>query len=84
LGNAVSGADSVYVLLHDYNGKTLLKRASGNAASVTFSASEISTLNSGNGMLQVAPWNYKSEDFSDKKYYFVNETCYTKMGIPIN
>ena len=84
LGSAVLDADSVYVVLHDYSNKTLLKRVAGNAASVTFTATELSAFTTGNGMVQVAPWNLKSEDFSSKKFYFINETCYTKMGIAIN
>lgn len=84
LGSSVSAADSVYVIVADYNNGYLLKRVGGSAANCTFSASDLSSLAAGQGMIQVVPWNYKKEDFGDKDYYFVNESAYTKMGITIN
>jgi hypothetical protein len=84
LGSAVTGADSVYVVLTDYNSHSILKRVVGNASECVFSASELSGFTAGQGMVQVCPWNYVSEDFSNKKMYFVNESAYTKQGITIN
>lgn len=84
LGSAVSYADSVYVIIADYNNGYLLKRVGGGAADVVFSAADLSKLASGQAMMQVCPWNFKDEDFNDRKFYFVNETVYTKMGITIN
>lgn len=84
LGDAISGADSVYVILTDYASHSLLKRVSGNASECAFSASELASFTAGQGMIQVCPWNYKPEDFNDKKYYFVIESAYTKQGITIN
>lgn len=84
LGAAVNNADSIYVIIADYNNGYILKRVGGNSASIVFTASDLSALASGQGMLQVCPWSYKEEDFNDRKFYFVNETVYTKIGITIN
>ncbi len=84
LGSMVSNADSVYVILTDYNNHSILKRLGGNASSCTFSAAELGGFTAGQGMVQVTPWNYKAEDFSSKKFYFVLESAYTKQGITIN
>jgi hypothetical protein len=84
LGSTVSNADSVYVIVSGGD-KYVLKRFAGNASQCTFSASDLSVIeNTTFGMIQVAPWNYKKEDFNSKPYYFVLETCYTKQGITIN
>jgi len=84
LGGSITGADSVYVLVTDYNGKQVLKRFGTEASQCSFSKSELSTLAAGQGMIQVVPWNYKAEDFADKKFYFVIESAYTRQGITIN
>ncbi len=84
LGSAVTGADSVYVVLTDYSNHTLIKRVGGSASECAFSASELASFTAGQGMIQVCPWNYKPEDFNSKKYYFVIESAYTKQGITIN
>lgn len=86
LGNAVSGADSVYVIVTgNSEGQYLLKRFGGAATQAVFSASELSGLTAGNtGLLQVVPWNYTPVEFSGKKVYFVNETAYSKIGVTIN
>ncbi len=84
LGSAVSNADSVYIVLADYNNHSLIKRVAGNAAQCVITAAEMASFTAGQGMLQVVPWSYKPEDFNDKKYYFVLEAAYTKQGITIN
>ena len=85
LGGSVSNADSVYVIVAGGNNQYVLKRMGGNASQCTFSASDLSVLsNTTTGMIQVAPWNYKKEDFNDKPYYFVLETVYSKIGVTIN
>ncbi len=84
LGSAVSNADSVYVTVSDYNNHYLLKRVAGNAAECVFSASDLSGFTAGDGMVQVCPWNYKSEDINSKKFYFIIESAFTKQGITIN
>lgn len=84
LGSAVSNADSVYIVVTDYDKHQIIKRLAGNASQCVVSSSELSGFTAGQGMLQVCPWNYKSEDFGDKKFYFVIESAYTKQGITIN
>jgi len=84
LGSAISNADSVYVTLTDYSNHQILKRVSGSAAECVFSASELSGFVAGQGMVQVCPWNYKAEDISSKRFYFIIESAYTKQGITIN
>ena len=84
LGSTITNADSVYVLVTDYNGKTVLRRMGGNASQCVFSGSDLSALSAGQGMIQVVPWNYKTEDYSDRKYYFIIESAYTRQGVTIN
>jgi hypothetical protein len=84
LGGTISNADSVYVIVSGGD-KYVLKHMAGNASQCTFSASDLSIIgNTPFGMIQVAPWNYKKEDFNNKPYYFVLETVYTKQGVTIN
>lgn len=84
LSGTLSDCDTVYVLISGSNGKFILKSLPGSASECKFSAAELSVLAAGTGLLQVAPWNYKSEDISSKKFYFVNEKAYTKTGVTIN
>ena len=55
LGSAISNADSVYVVLTDYNNHSILKRVSGNASECTFTSAEIAGFTAGQGMVQVCP-----------------------------
>lgn len=84
LGSAISGADSVYVIVADYNGKRLLKRFAAGTTECSFPATELNGLAAGQGMLQVVPWNYKIEDYKDKNFYFIVESAFTKMNVTIN
>jgi hypothetical protein len=85
LGSAVSNADSIYVIISGGNNSYVLKRLGGNASQAVFSASDLTSLGATTvGMIQVAPWNYKVEDFNDLPYYFVNETVYSKIGVAVN
>jgi hypothetical protein len=85
LGSSVSGADSVYVIVSGGSGNAyLLKRLAGNASQAVFTASDLNSLGTGTGMIQVAPWNYTSQEFGGKKIYFVNESAYSKIGVTIN
>jgi hypothetical protein len=84
LGSAVTNADSIYVVVTDYDKHSILKRLGGNAGECVFSASELAGFTAGQGMVQVCPWNFKSEDFSSKKFYFIIESAFTKQGITIN
>lgn len=84
LGSAVTNADSIYVIVTDYDNHMILKRLGGNASECVIGSAELSAFTAGQGMVQVAPWSYKSEDFSSKKFYFVVESVFTKQGITIN
>jgi hypothetical protein len=84
LSGTITNADSVYVIVAGGD-KYVLKRVAANASQTVFSASDLSVIsNTAMGQIQVAPWNYKKEDYNSKPYYFVLETCYTKQGITIN
>jgi len=84
LSGKISGADSVYVVLISSSGH-IIKHLGGNPGQCVFTAAELGTLAaSTTGIIEVCPWNYKSEDFSSKKFYFVNEGAYVKSGITIN
>jgi len=84
LGSAVSSADSVYVVVTDYSNHVIMKRLAGNAGECVIAAADLSGFTAGKGMVQVCPWNYKSQDFNGKKIYFINESAFTKQGITIN
>jgi len=84
LAGKITGADSVYVIIADVNSKYLLRRLGGGASKCSFTPADLATLSAGTGMLQVVPWNYDKEDFSDKPFYFVIESVYTKSGVTIN
>ncbi len=85
LSGMITDADSVYCQIAGSGNKSILKRVAGNASQVVFTAAELSALGTTTGgLIQVAPWNYKKEDISSKTFYFINETCYSKVGITIN
>jgi hypothetical protein len=85
LSGKVSGADSIYVVLIGSGSSVIIKHVGGAASGCVFSASDLSGMNAtSTGIIEVCPWNYKSEDFSSKKFYFVNEAAYVKTGVTIN
>lgn len=85
LSGTISGADSVYVVLISSGSNVLIRKLGGSATQCVFSPSELSVLGATTtGIIEVCPWNYKTEDISSKKFYFVNEAAYTKSGISIN
>lgn len=80
----VSNADSVLVVVAA-GSKWVARTVAGNAAKVTFSAADLSSLpGSSEGMVQVSPRNMTTETISSKKFYFINQATYTKMPVPIN
>ena len=84
LSGKISGADSVYVVIVSSSGQ-IIKHLSGSPSQCVFTPAELGTLAaSSTGIIEVCPWNYKSEDFSSKKFYFVNEGAFVKSGIAIN
>lgn len=83
LGSNVSKADSVIVVVGSKN-KSVHKIVGGNVASVSFSSAELSDVEaSSTGLVSVSPYNISTETISGKKYYFINETVYSKMSINI-
>ena len=67
--------DSILFVLAT-NDKTLTKTVGPNVTSVTFSANEMNDLN-GNGVVQVAAYNYELSVQTGKNYYFINESLVT-------
>jgi hypothetical protein len=83
LGNKVSNADSVIVVVGS-NNKSAYKIVGGNVASVSFSSADLSGIGaSAVGLISVSPYNISSETISSKKYYFINETVYSKANVNI-
>jgi hypothetical protein len=80
----VNNADSVLVVVAA-GSKWVARTVAGNAAKVTFSAADLSSLpSSTEGMVQVSPRNMTTETISSKKFYFINQATYTKMPVPVN
>ncbi|MDG1476352.1 MAG: hypothetical protein P8Q14_04345 [Vicingaceae bacterium] len=71
--NNVSGADSVLFLVGGIN-----KTIPGNATSCTFSSNELSGLDDGATVVQVAAYISTNETLSGKVIYYGNETVQTK------
>ncbi len=83
LSGKVSNADSVIVVVGS-NNKSAYKIVGGNAASVSFSTAELSGVEASSvGLVSVSPYNISSETISSKKYYFINETVYSKANVNI-
>ncbi|PKP02281.1 MAG: hypothetical protein CVU14_03750 [Bacteroidetes bacterium HGW-Bacteroidetes-9] len=83
LANKVSNADSVIIVVAS-NNKSAYKIVAGNAASVNFSSSDLSGVEaSATGLVSVSPYNISTETISSKKYYFINESVYTKATVNI-
>jgi hypothetical protein len=76
----VSNSDSVIFVVSGPNG-SVQKIKPSNTKSCTFTASEMSTVGTGNnsGLLQIAPYRLTSSTLNGKKYYFVKETCVSKF-----
>lgn len=83
LGSSISNADSVVVVVSgSKDAKVKIVRA--GVANATFSATELSNLGTGTtGMISITPYNFTVETISGRKYYFVNESNYTKMNVNI-
>jgi hypothetical protein len=84
LGASISDADSVLVTVVSVDdGEFAMRTVAGNAASVTFSTGDLAGLSTGAGLLQVNPYNVTSETISGKKYYFLNQSSYSKTDFII-
>lgn len=66
---SVSNADSVY-----FQVGAVVKALAGNARSCEFSASELSSLGTGQSIIQVAPIRMTNAQYGGKTFYFINET----------
>jgi hypothetical protein len=84
LGSFVTNADSVIIAIIGIDGKSVIKRVAGNAAECAFGPADLNGLAAGEGVIQVAPWNYKKEDFNSHPYYFIQELAYTKLNVLIS
>lgn len=73
--STVTNADSVLFLIGEVS-KTL----AGNATSCTFSASELSGLNTGSTVIQVAAYKFANETLGGKNIYYGNETVQSKTA----
>lgn len=83
LSGQVSSADSVYVVIADYQSKWIIKRIGGTAGSASFTASELEGLAVGNGLIQISAFNLTAETISNKKFYFVNQAVYSRGDVTI-
>lgn len=83
LGNAISNADSVVVVVAGSKNSSIKTVRSGTA-NVTFTSTELSAIGTGAaGLISVTPYNYQPETISGRKYYFINESNYTKINVNI-
>lgn len=73
--STVTNADSVLFLIGGVS-KTL----AGNATSCSFSASELSSLNNGSTVVQVAAYKFANETLGGKNIYYGNETVQSKTA----
>ncbi len=80
--SSVSNADSILFILASGSGY-VQKRVGGNATSVTFSASDLSTLSASSyGLLQVTPYRYTTNTsiIPGKKVYLVNQVTVSDVA----
>lgn len=76
----VSNSDSVvFVVIGPKASVTKIKGP--NTKTCLFTASEMATLGTGNnvGILQIAPYRLQPNTINGKKYYFIKETCVSKI-----
>lgn len=76
--NQVTGADSVLFTLAGQNGN-VVKILPGTTTSYTFSASEVSSVGAGTGIIQVVGLKYDLQSISSRAYYLINETVRSKV-----
>lgn len=80
--SSVSNADSILFILASGSGY-VQKRVGGNATSVTFSASDLSSLSASSyGLLQVTPYRYTTNTsiIPGKKVYLVNQVTVSDIA----
>ena len=74
---SVSNADSVMFFVAGQNA-TLMYIGAPGTNSHTFSSSEMSTLGTGTGILEIVPYRYEMHVESGKNIFYVNETAVVK------
>jgi PKD repeat protein len=74
---AINNADSSIFAVHGPDG-SVMKTVEGATTSVTFSASEMASVGSGAGILQIASFSILDQTVGGKKYYMVNESVANK------
>ncbi len=80
LTNTITGADSVLFTVAGGSGNATLQKtvAGANSGSVAFSASEMNTVVTGAGIIQVAAYNIDDKVVGGRKIYFIKEAVNTK------
>lgn len=73
---SVSSADSVYYQIAGADGNVYAVKA-GGSTSHTFSASEVSSVGTGDAIIQVAAIKYSTDTKGGKEIWFLNETVVT-------
>lgn len=78
VSNQVTNADSVLFTLAGQNG-SVVKILPGTTTTYTFSASEVSSVGAGTGIIQVVGLKYDLQLIDSKDYYLINETVRSKV-----
>jgi hypothetical protein len=71
--SSVADADSVIFMVG-----SVVKTVSGNPTSYTFSSSELSSLQNGNSVVQIAAYKIQESTQNTKTYHFIKETVSSK------
>lgn len=74
---AINNADSSIFAVHGPDG-SVMKTVEGLVTSVTFTASEMGSVGSGPGILQIASFSIQNQTLGGKKYYMINESVANK------
>lgn len=75
---SITNADSILFAVYGPSG-TKQVIVAGTNTSHTFSASDMSTMGTGSGYIQIVGLNYDPQIISSKNYYLINETVRTKQ-----
>lgn len=70
---SASNADSIYFMVND-----VVKRLPGSARTASFTQAELSSLQTGTGIVSVAAWRFTTAAYGGKNFYFINETVKQK------
>lgn len=81
MSSTITNADSVIYAVHGPSGSAIVTNA--NFSGYTFTGAQLSNIGSGSGYVQIASYKLTYQTVSGKKYYFINESVYTK-AVTIN